>query len=46
VTDTSLEIPRSATEILARIQEVKGDDFFGAQRQRLASALPWEDVQP
>lgn len=38
-------IPRTAAEILTRINEVKDNDFFGAETIDLLRALPFADAQ-
>ncbi len=38
-------IPRTVAEIVARIQAVAPNDFFGAQTSRLIQALPLEDAR-
>lgn len=36
---------QSTEDIKKQIEEVKNDDFFGANREELLSALPFEDVK-
>lgn len=40
------ELPRSTTEIVARMKAVAERDFHGVERSRLLEALPFDDALP
>jgi hypothetical protein len=39
-------LKRTPEEIIARLEKIKEDDFFGFQSEDLIIALPWPDIKP